>query len=798
MQQLPDALAPLAAYRQFILWRLAERDGKQIKLPVSPHTLQPWPKGSDWQKNPAEWVDAAAACDLIQLAGPGHGLGFLFTEQDPFFFVDLDKCLQPDGTSWSPVALDILGRLPGAAVEVSQSGQGLHVFGVGTPPDHGCKNVPLGLELYTSGRFVALTGTNAVGSAATDCSATLPGLVASYFPAAKPGVVTDWTDEPVPEWAGPEDDDALIEKILGTTNAAGAFGGKPSGVAALWAGDTGGHNGDASSADAALAQHLAFWTGSNCERMLRLMWRSELARDKWDRDDYLPRTILKACSMQSEWYSNKPKPVDPVTPEEASARREPEIVDGYQYLGAAQQIELFRGCVYVQDLHRAFCPNGSLLKPDQFKASYGGWTFQLTGGDRGKVTKSAWEAFTESQVVRYPKAESTCFRPALAPGALVQEGGRVLVNTYVPIETPRKAGDAGPFLRHLAKLLPDERDRSILLAYMAACIQHKGIKFQWAPLIQGAEGNGKTLLTRCVAFAIGERYTHMPPAKEIAEKHNAWLFGKLFIGVEDVFVQENRLEVMEVLKPMITNDRLAERAMQQDQVMRDVTANFMLNSNHKDGVRKTRNDRRFAPFFTAQQGADDMRRDGMDGDYFPDLYDWLKGTGKHAAAGAWHGYAIVAEYLSTYAIPNELNPAGRCHRAPETSSTFEAISASMGGVEQEVLEAIDEGRQGFAGGWISSVAFDRLLRDARAGRAIPQNKRRELLQSLGYDWHPALAGGRVNNPIQMDEGKKPRLFIKEGHIHANLTSAVEVARLYQEAQGGAPGLVSNKAAEAFK
>jgi hypothetical protein len=49
----------------------------------------------------------------------------------------------------------------------------------------------------------------------------------------------------------------------------------------------------------------------------------------------------------------------------------------------------------------------------------------------------------------------------------------------------------------------------------------------------------------------------------------------------------------------------------------------------------------------------------------------------------------------------------------------------------------------------------------------------------------------------MDEGKKPRLFIKSGHIHANLTSAVEVARLYQEAQGATPGS-GGKAAEAFK
>jgi primase-polymerase (primpol)-like protein len=151
------------------------------------------------------------------------------------------------------------------------------VFGVGAPPGHGCKNVPLGLELYTSGRFVALTGTNAIGSAGTDCSAALPGLVASYFPAKAPSVVSDWTDAPVPEWSGPDDDAALIEKMLGTTNAAGAFGSKPSGVAALWAGDTSGHHGDASAADAALAQHLAFWTGSDCERIRRLMLQSELA-----------------------------------------------------------------------------------------------------------------------------------------------------------------------------------------------------------------------------------------------------------------------------------------------------------------------------------------------------------------------------------------------------------------------------------------------------------------------------------------------------------------------------------------
>jgi hypothetical protein len=864
MQNLPHAFAPLRAYQQFILWSLVTRDGKPAKLPISPHTLQSYQKGSNWQQDPAAWTDADTALSMAALAGPGYGVGFLFTAADPFFFVDLDNCLSPDGQSWSPVAMDILGRLPGAAIEVSQSGQGLHIFGTGAMPDHGCRGTPHGLELYTSGRFVALTGNNAIGSADTDCSAALPDLVTAYFPRGRAGPVTDWTDAPVPEWDGPDDDAELIRRALASTSAGAAFGGRSS-FATLWAGDTSGHGGDDSAADAALAQHLAFWTGSNCERVHSLMLQSGLARDKWDREDYLPRTILKAVSLQHEWYraggivddagqqlaadhgavtlrgagdaqvryaesirsqklaecGDQPEllerlgqhraaswwidnkalgpdqlgallmPVEHVAAASLALRAEPELLEGYQYLGAPQQVEWFRGCVYIQDLHRVFTPDGALLKSEQFNATFGGYTFQMSPGDRGKTTKKAWEAFTESQAVRFPKAASSCFRPALPPGALIEDAGRVLVNTYVPIQTRRLAGDPTPFLQHLEKLLPDPGDRSILLAYMAACIQHKGTKFQWAPLVQGVEGNGKTLLTRCVAFAIGRRYTHMPKAKHIDGQFNGWILNKLFIGVEDIFVPESRQDVLEALKPMITGgDEITGMEVELkgvDQIVADVCANFMLNSNHRDALRKTRNDRRFCNFFTAQQDFSHLARDGMDGDYFPRIYTWLKSD----------GYAIVADYLERYAIPDALNPAGACHRAPETTSTLEAIAVSMGGIEQEILEAVEEGRPGFAGGWISSVAVERLLHGINAKRSIPHNRRRELLQSLGYDWHPALPGGRTNNPIPLDENKKPRLFIREGHIHANLTGPAEVARAYQEAQNGTAVAGGNRAAEAF-
>ena len=60
---------------------------------------------------------------------------------------------------------------------------------------------------------------------------------------------------------------------------------------------------DTSSADMALACHLAFWTGKNCERMRALMEQSALRHDKWNRADYLHRTITRACAMQKNVYS---------------------------------------------------------------------------------------------------------------------------------------------------------------------------------------------------------------------------------------------------------------------------------------------------------------------------------------------------------------------------------------------------------------------------------------------------------------------------------------------------------------
>ena len=786
----------LSDYAQFVLWvsvPSASRPGKTDKFPVSPSSLTPM----DGQ-NPANWLSLESANQHIaagigkaaqdKLRGTDHGVGFVFTPNDPFFFLDIDGAYA-DG-AWSQSATELCAMFPGCFIEVSHSGTGLHVMGSAPlAPPHGTRHNPLGLELYTSGRFVALTGSGATGTAATDATKPLAHLIAAYFQANAAAVTpAEWSEEPVAEWSGPKTDKALIKKMRESTpSAAAAFGGKAT-VADLLDGDISAYGGDSSGADQALCNHLAFWTGKDCERMDRIFRSSGLIRDKWDRSagprgTYGAVTILNAVSQCENVYNDGkvtlPK-VDAVNePAPAAADPETGLRDGYQFLSISAQLEFFDGCVYLNQPNEVWCPDGQMRDAQRFKIYRGGYHMALDStGD--KTTKDPWEAFTMSQGVNFPKADAACFRPENPAGAIVEEDGFKLLNTYFPIVTRRVDGDPSPFVDLLTKMLPIDRDREILTSYLAAIIQNPGEKFQWWPILQGTKGNGKTFIMQCMAHAVGSRYSHLPNADAMVRdgnKFNAWMSNKLFVGMEEL-AAGNQREFLEAFKTTITNRRIQIEGKGANQVMGDNRANGLICTNHKDAAPVDADERRYAFFFTAQQSKADMLRDGMGGDYFPKLWDWARAE----------GFAIVNNYLHEYQIAEEFNPAGICQHGPDTSSTREAMQVSKGGIEQIIEEAVNEGRLGFSGGWISSFALENLLDERRMGGKINPRRRTEILQALGYVMHPTLRDGRVNNSMtDPGSGKtgKVRLFILAGHLACNISSAAEVVRAYEKAQTGA-------------
>lgn len=805
MQSLPPALQPLARLAQFVPWFAVpdtSKPGKFKKFPCD------WRTGAVINAHdPQYWVDATTA---IAFAGQwdrgyGSGPGFVFTANDPFFFADADGCLQADGT-WSPLAVELCQRLGGAAVEVSHSGRGLHIIGQSRPIEHGCKNIPLGLELYTSARFVALTGKGAVGSADCELSAPLAAVVAQYFPpgADQAGEAQGWTTEPVAEWAGPVDDDELIRRALASKpkpSAAAAFGGVPEPtfsdlwhaeaepLGAKWPHDFKAF--DASSADMALANHLAYWTGKDCERMERLMRASALVRDKWDHHrTYLVDTVLSACAWTRNVFTAKGEGavvLEPAAPEamaEAAATSGIKLRDaGAEMMGAYDQLAYFQGCIYVETGNRVYSLDRQMsYGKAEFDVRYGGHVFIIDPNGR-KTSDSAWDAFTKNRVYAPEIVTRLCFRPNQPPGARVRDGSEVMLNTYAPYHALTIPGDAGKWTDFLARILPDALDRKILLHYLASMVQNPGVKFQWWPVLQGTKGNGKTLIIEVMTYLIGEKYTHLPNAQALARdglKFNDWIDQKLFIGIEEINAPHGRRDFLDELKAIVTNIRIGMEGKHAKQVTGDNYANGICCTNHKDGVTVDEDERRYAILYTAQQEVGHLYRDHMHGSYFPDLYDWMRGRGRYASCGPMYGAAVIGHYLKTFPLEAEFDPAQLATRAPETSSTAEAISNSRGKAEQEILEAIAEERIGFRRGWVSAYYLEQLLMTMRI--PVPRIKRRAMMQGLGYDWHPGLRDGRTNEVTHPD-GRKVVLFVKRGHLRAQMDRAKDIALAYTKDQG---------------
>lgn len=779
---LPPPLAPLAAWPQFVVWRLV--DGK--KLPYSPTH-----GGLASSTNPADWGT------YEQAKATGGNVGFVFTERDPFWFLDIDGAWS--GTAWSPVAQELCAALAGSAMEVSQSGTGLHLIGSGKAPEgHANRNTPLKLELYHTGRFVALTGVNAQGDAAVDLTAQLATVAAKFFVRSAAGRADEWTTEPVAEWVGPADDDALLERAMRSQpgGGAGAFGGAVSfadlftadadALAAKWPSSTGGTY-DGSAADQSFANLLAFWTGKDCERMERLMRMSALARPKWDdHATYLQNTILNACGTVGKVYAQRPEreavapppPPAPATAEAVQSGNTTDRAGGLMLSG--HQTAYFKGCTYVTSANKIATPRGHLLDQARFNSIYGGHEFVLDSQGK-KTTRSAWDAFLTNENYAPDTADKLCFRPETGSGGIVHEGGETFLNTYVAIETDRCEGDPEPFLDLMRRQLPDEQDRAILTNYFASVVQNPGMKAQWWPVLQGLKGNGKTVYLTIMEHCIGSRYTHLPGVGKMLRNgmnFNGWISGKLFLGLEEI-KGAHRREFFEEFKTTVTNRRLSIEGKGIEEATGDNRANGALTTNHKDGVPIEADERRYAVFFMAQQAAGDLNRHGMTPAYFADFHDWLFGREAYAHLGADYGLRVVNNYLRTFVLDAKLDPNRLAIWAPMTSSTREAVMTSRGRAEQEIAEAIEEELPGFAGGWVSSHFLDQLLDRIKA--PIARNQRREVMQKLGYDYHPALHEGRAT-AITAPDNRKPRLYIRSGHLALNLTVPGDVVKAYAKAQ----------------
>lgn len=141
------AIRELGKYKQFVLWKSVLRDGKVTKVPIAPDGRPA--SVSD----PSTWFSFETAHEAY-VKNIGDGIGFVFTESDPFVGIDLDNCLDDEGRP-TEAAVRIVAEIA-SYTETSPSGRGLHIIAKGTLPS-GRRRMK-GVECYSQGRFFTLTG----------------------------------------------------------------------------------------------------------------------------------------------------------------------------------------------------------------------------------------------------------------------------------------------------------------------------------------------------------------------------------------------------------------------------------------------------------------------------------------------------------------------------------------------------------------------------------------------------------------------------------------------------------------
>ena len=151
-----DNIPPeLRKLRQWVMWRAVDiGKRKSVKAPYQANN----PILNASVNNPATWATYEEALAAVQ-DNPIFGLGFVFTENDPYVGIDID-----DEAKVAPHYLEAFRLLrqrlltADSYTELSPSGNGAHIIIRANTPKRGHRPNGVNVELYASGRFFTMTG----------------------------------------------------------------------------------------------------------------------------------------------------------------------------------------------------------------------------------------------------------------------------------------------------------------------------------------------------------------------------------------------------------------------------------------------------------------------------------------------------------------------------------------------------------------------------------------------------------------------------------------------------------------
>jgi hypothetical protein len=233
-----------------------------------------------------------------------------------------------------------------------------------------------------------------------------------------------------------------------------------------------------------------------------------------------------------------------------------------------------------------------------------------------------------------------------SPMVLMHEGEEVF-NIWRPSAMIPKVGDHRWFLDHVAYMFPDQQSQDYLLDFMAQLIQHPEVKINFALMLQSKQGVGKGAIGVILRRVIGKRNVVEPTNDELKKSFTGWQEGAQLAIINEMCAKGT--DLVERLKQPITEDSLRIEKKFGNAFSIPNHMNIIANTNHKDALTLSDDDRRWLVLFSAAPSRPES--------YYEKLFANIDDDSKIAA---------VMHYLVGRTI--KLNPKGK---APTTAAKRE-------------------------------------------------------------------------------------------------------------------------------
>lgn len=292
---------------------------------------------------------------------------------------------------------------------------------------------------------------------------------------------------------------------------------------------------------------------------------------------------------------------------------------------------------------------------------------------------------------------------------------------------------------HIRNLCPTEREMQIVLSWLSYISAHRQ-RPNWAVVIQGPGGDGKTMIGAMMAGVLGSDNVYMLNSETLESSFNAWSHGHLLAIIEEILVTGHKWSIMNRIKPIITNPVNELHSKGKDPYNVPNTQAYLAFTNHRDALPVDDHDRRYFIVMSRWRDAKDLAAFLADKPtYFDDLVNAMN---NHAGA--------IRGWLNSLTPHPEFNPKGR---AP-FSHGRQQMAALNRSDDAEIFEEILESRKHDA---ISPeiVLVSALVSELYGEEIMTKgygSSIRKLLSKNGFDY---LGRIRVNGERQSAWSKTP-------------------------------------------